>query len=130
MELRQVSSTEFLAILEMKQRFVPRIKQSTTPACDIASWASLSDYKFYLTKDNQSGFAINGACDSGEFCSLFSDVKGRGKALVTEAIKLGAEYLDCFDGYLVDFYKSCGFIEINREQNWSKGGPDVVFMSL
>jgi len=55
-------------------------------------------------------------------------LKGIGKTLVKFAIEKGAKSLDCFDGYLVEFYSKEGFMEVYREPNWNEGGADVVFM--
>ena len=59
---------------------------------------------------------------------LWCNVKGSGNWLLDHAIKDGATRLNCFDGYLVNFYKARGFVEVNREANWTAGEPDVVFM--
>jgi hypothetical protein len=42
----------------------------------------------------------------------------------------GASKLDCFDGFLPEYYKQFGFLETERVANWTAGEPDVVFMSL
>ena len=66
----------------------------------------------------------------GELCGVFSTVKGRGDAIMRDALTAGAVRLDCFDGYLPGFYARHGFRETHREENWTPGGPDVVYMSL
>ena len=43
---------------------------------------------------------------------------------------LEARTLDCFDGYLPDFYSKFGFVEYKREPNWVPGKADVVYMRL
>lgn len=55
---------------------------------------------------------------------------GYGGFIVRDAIRSGAEALDCFDGFLPAFYASHGFAEYAREANWTEGEPDVVFMAL
>jgi hypothetical protein len=84
--------------------------------------------RYYLTADFQSGF---GVAQDGTFIGLFSTVKGRGTELVWDAVNhKGASKLDCFDGYLPEYYKRFGFVETERVANWTPGEPDVVFMSL
>ena len=78
--------------------------------------------KFYIGKGY--GFAI----DKGELLYVFSSVKGKGDIIMQYAIKKGARLLDCFDGYLVDFYTRYGFKEYKRELNWTKGEADIVYM--
>ena len=39
-----------------------------------------------------------------------------------------ARTLDCFDGFLPDFYAEFGFVEYKREPNWDPKGADVVYM--
>lgn len=65
---------------------------------------------------------------NGHLKSVFSFRKGMGTWLVRQAMNDGAMYLDCFDGFLVDFYKSLGWSTLSRERNWTPGGPDVVYM--
>jgi hypothetical protein len=56
-------------------------------------------------------------------------VRGRGDALVSDAIARGAKHLNCFDGYLPTLYARHGFVEVRREPNWTEGGPDIVYMA-
>lgn len=53
---------------------------------------------------------------------------GIGDWLVRAAVRDGATHLDCFDGWLPQFYKHNGFRETLREPNYNRGGPSVVFM--
>ena len=62
-----------------------------------------------------------------ELCNLWGP--GYGSRLVGDALHNGAEVLDCFDGFLPEFYARHGFVEVTREPNWTPGGPDVVFMA-
>jgi hypothetical protein len=95
--------------------------------------ASVTDYRDdthhslrpYLSADRQSGFMIAG----DEIVGVFSAVRGRGDALVRDAIAAGGRRLDCFDGYLTRLYYRHGFVVTRRESNWSPGGPDVVWMT-
>jgi len=119
---RLVTPEEFKEALNIMQLIFPRIKASTSPVSEITD-----DRKFYLSSDNCSGYAIG---YDGELTSLFSTVKGRGDQLVNLAIEDGANHLDCFDGYLVGFYRKHGFMESRRETNWTQGEPDVVYMAI
>lgn len=85
----------------------------------------LDGFELVLTRDGLSGFAIK---PDGELTAVFSAVTGRGVALVSEAIQRGAHHLNAFDGYLTALYRRMGFVETGREANWTKNGPDVVFM--
>ncbi|WP_432006324.1 hypothetical protein [Streptomyces parvus] len=86
------------------------------------------DARYYMTDDFRSGFGV--AAD-GSLIGLFSLVKGRGEALMLDAVThKGAAKLDCFDGFLPDYYKQFGFVETERVPNWTPGEPDVVFMAL
>lgn len=80
---------------------------------------------FRLSLDARSGYAVR---ENGELVYVFSLERGRGNYLVTKALEDGATHLDCFDGYLVDFYGSHGFDIVKRVPNWTPGCPDVVYM--
>lgn len=98
---------------------------------------SLTDYRelfpdgarYYIDLDDDEhvtgGFIVTA---DDELVGLFSTVKGRGEQLVKAALNAGAEYLDCFDGYLTELYTRLGFVEWKREPNWTPGGPAVVYM--
>lgn len=82
---------------------------------------------YALAVDGLSGYAVRA---DGELTNVFSVERGRGDGIVTSALSSGAVYLDCFDGYLPEFYARHGF-EVNaRVPNWTPGEPDVVYMSL
>jgi len=84
---------------------------------------------YYLWSDgfDYAGFAIR---SDGELVYVFSTVRGRGDAIVSAAIALGATYLDCFDGHLTGLYGRHGFETVATVENWTPGGPDVVYMAL
>jgi len=65
---------------------------------------------------------------NGILLGLWSETPGNGDWLVREAVALGADQLDCFDGYLLEFYAKHGFRELSREPNWDEALPDVVWM--
>ncbi len=81
----------------------------------------------FLTPSRRSGFVVT---PSHELVGVFSLVKGRGDDIVQHAVRVGADHLDCFDGYLTRLYARNGFVETRREPNWTAGEPDVVFMRL
>ena len=96
--------------------------------------------KTFLNKKNNSGYAIT---PNNEIISLFnnSGIKGLGRGALNDAIKNGGDNLNCFDGFLAEFYKSEGFIETHRikfdklyaPKNWNYkkyGQPDLVFLTL
>lgn len=84
-----------------------------------------------------AGYALRG----DEIVSVFnrSKIRGLGRAVLRHAIAMGGRRLDCFDGKLVDIYKSVGFVEESRlawddayaPEGWdyeTHGRPDVVVM--
>lgn len=82
---------------------------------------------YVLTTDALSGFAVR---EDGELVYVWSVERGRGNALVSSAVRVGATYLDCFDGYLPSLYERHGFRRVKTVPNWTVGGPDVVYMAL
>jgi hypothetical protein len=114
---------EYTAALDWARSGSQRIADATTKPSEMPRGA-----RYYLTNDFQSGFGVT---RDGTFIGLFSTVKGRGDDLVQDAVThKGATRLDCFDGYLPEFYKRHGFIETERVANWTAGEPDVVFMAV
>jgi len=91
-----------------------------------ASYLMKSGFQVFISKSGKTGFAI---AKDGDLCNLFS-TEHRGGAAIKFAKKHGAKKLDCFDGKLVEIYKSHGFTEYKREKNWTLGDPDVVYMHL
>lgn len=82
--------------------------------------------RHYLDSVNGAGFAVR---KDGELVFVHSIARGLGAALIEVAVRAGADHLDCFDGYLPEFYARHGFVETSREPNWTDGEPDVVFMA-
>lgn len=122
MNFRKVSRTIFAAALGAAREVSPLVASATSPAEELAERAT-----FYLSHDLESGYAVE---HDGTLVGVFSLHKGRGAAIVTDAIANGASALDCFDGYLPGFYRKFGFVETERVANWTPGEPDVVFMAL
>lgn len=114
---------EYTAALSFARLESERIAQATSKPQEMPRGA-----RYYLTDDFQSGF---GVANDGTLIGLFSTVKGRGEGLVWDAVThQGADKLDCFDGFLPEYYKRFGFVETERVPNWTVGEPDVVFMSV
>lgn len=86
--------------------------------------------RYYLNSGHDHGTAGYAISETGELTFVFSTRRGQGDALLALALADGARHLDCFDGYLVEFYGRHGFVETHRESNWTEGEPDVVFMAL
>lgn len=123
MRLFSVSSVCFLRSLRRAQSEHPRVADATTP---VDEFSLAQGDVYYLSSDLNSGFVVRA---DGELVGVFSTVKGRGEWLMSEAIAAGATNLDCFDGYLTEFYGSHGFRVVKREPNWDPTGPDVVWMA-
>lgn len=84
-------------------------------------------FKTFLSGDKKSGFAIK---PDGDLINVFSSDKGRGDAIMLDAINQKPKTLDAYDvkDKLPELYGKYGFNEIKREPNWTPGGPDVVYM--
>lgn len=118
-----VSRDVFCSALLSARSNNPLVHQSTTAPDDLPSSAD-----YYLNDTRTAGLGIT---DDGTLIALFntSGVSGLGRELVGFALDNGAIHLDCFDGFLVGYYRSLGFVETHREPNWTEGEPDVVFMT-
>lgn len=119
-----VSHERFCDALALARQANPKVADATSSPEELSRHAI-----WYLTPAGDAGFGI--VPDSGGLVALFnnSTTRGLGRELVKAAIGSGAIHLDCFDGFLVGYYQSLGFVETHREPNWTPGGPDVVFMS-
>lgn len=81
---------------------------------------------WYVNHAHTAGYGVK---SDGDLIAVWSTVKGQGKQIVESAVINGAVKLDCFDGFLVDFYSDNGFSVVNRVSNWDGAGfPDVVYM--
>ncbi|AFU62135.1 acetyltransferase [Streptomyces phage R4] len=117
------SWSEYTAALGWAREESPRIAEATSKPEEMPRGS-----RYYLTPDFKSGF---GVAYDGTLIGLFSLVKGRGEGLMWDAVThKGARRLDCFDGFLPEYYKRFGFVETERVPNWTPGQPDVVFMAL
>jgi len=94
---------------------------------------------FYLSDNEKSGYGLTRDKD---LINVFSATGAhQGPATVIDAIKNGAETLDCFDTNLPGFYRKFGFDEYKRvkwddryaPEGWNYerfGRPDIIFMRL
>lgn len=120
--MHPVSRSEYTAALDWARHTSERIAEATSAPDEMPG-----DARYFLTEDFRSGFGLT---REGTLIGLFSLVKGRGADMVRVAVDKGATNLDCFDGFLPDYYKQFGFVETKRVANWTPGEPDVVFMAL
>lgn len=123
---RKVSQPEFLQAFRAARLADRRIYNATSGTNEVEQATNKHD-TFVLGDGGTCGFIVR---NGGELIAVFSLVKGRGDSLVKAAIAMGAEYLDCFDGYLPKLYAKHGFVTVKRELNWTVGGPDVVYMQV
>ena len=123
-QVTKVTKSQFIEVYYHARKLSERIANATSSASEVAASTVDSD-GFCLDCNGRYGFIVKA---NGELIALFSMLKGIGQTLVKFAIERGAKSLDCFDGYLVEFYSKAGFMEVYREPNWNEGGADVVFM--
>lgn len=131
-KFKPVTSAYFVEKLKHTQKYDSTVKEATTPWEDITDHKGVKyymsngkDYRGREYKDTM-GYAIS---STGELTSAYSMLKGHGKILATSAVKNGASNLDCFDGFLPKYWGGFGFVETKRVANYTKGGPDVVYMT-
>lgn len=84
--------------------------------------------RYYHWSDGfeHAGYAIR---SDGELVYVFSTARGMGDKIVADSIRMGAVYLDCFDGHLTTLYGRHGFRVVKQVENWTPGEPDVVYMA-
>jgi len=104
----------------------------------ITVYDDYSDFENYLSEDLLAGFSIS---KSGTLLSMFScSDTVDGEDLVSSAVELGANNLDCFDedDFLPSLYRKHGFIETQRfswddsmaPRFWRGDKPDVIIMEI
>ncbi len=97
----------------------------------------LATMRLYLSPDGLTGYAIK---SDGDLVNVFNiGVRGGGEDAVVDAIKRGAETLDCFAPFLPQYYSRFGF-KAYEAMSWDDqyappdwdyqtyGRPDVVLM--
>ena len=128
---RKVTPEEFINARSQSKRIS---YLSNTPAEDLAK------HDLYLNEFGSVGYAMS---PDKDLQMLFnnSQTPGLGAVAVEHGIRKGGKTLDCFDGFLPEYYTRFGFKEYDRidwddayappDWNYGKDGrPDVVFMSL
>lgn len=126
MTFRTVSQAEYGQAFIAAQNSSRKIKLATSPWHEVQ--AGLGEFdQYFLGAGGMLGFIIK---QGGELVAVFSLAKGMGDAIMKAAIANGATHLDCFEGYLTDFYKRHGFCSYKIVPNWTKGEPSVHFMKL
>lgn len=98
------------------------------------STSELSKMKLFKLKDYDIGFALKQFEDGtySEIVSVFNNEPGIsniGKELMQAAIDNGGCYLDHYDGFLSNLYKSMGFEEYKRYNFDPQYDPDGSFAS-
>ena len=122
--IRKVDAISFLKALDNAKYTNKRIKINV----HIFNLVEYLKMDTYLSIDGLSGYSIK---KDGEIVSLFSTVKRRGNKLINDAIKNGGNKLNCFEGYLTNFYKKAGFVVYDTQSNWNgENCPKVAFMKL
>lgn len=95
-------------------------------------YESYDGHDCWLAKADCAGFAVS---PKKELVSVFSTQAGCGQAAMLFATARYSElHLNCFEGYLEEFYSQFGFVVAAREKNRNnvsvlvKDHPDVVIM--
>lgn len=101
----------------------------------------LSEHDVFLSENGDAGVAVD---PEGDIQNVFSaeGAEVDGDVLMEQAFEAGGQMLDCYDGFLTDFYQSHGFdvtgtMDFNPEfapDGWDEnphleGQPDVMFMA-
>jgi len=105
-------------------------KGDKSKGLDTLTIYKVSDYKkmkCYLGYNNSSGYALK----KSELVSVFSSQNSSGNAIVQDAIRNGANHLDCFatfeneelSGGLYSLYKRNGFVVDTSMNSGSPGQP-------
>lgn len=93
-----------------------------------------SGFDCYLMQGESAGYAISHALNQNqnrELANVFSTVTGTGVFAVQDAIMREQQlWLSCSEGMLEKFYSKHGFETFERQENWIKGKPDVLYMAL
>jgi hypothetical protein len=140
-----------IAVYESERQFKPKFKRAKPNEFIQARSASkrsaflslhtaeeLKDDKLFLSEDGKVGIAVT---PEGDIQNVFNNggPKGAAAYALVQAIENGGRMLDCYDGFLPDFYRQFGFQETGRikfksefaHKNWDSAkydSPDGVFM--
>lgn len=116
-------------------------KQANTRTENLAP-KELAEYgaaNVFLAEDGAMGFMVK----EGDLQNVFnnSGIRGAGREMLLSAVEQhGARTLDCYDGFLPEYYSKAGFVEVARLKfvdeyappGWdfdALGRPDVVIMA-
>lgn len=120
--------------------FMDSVAQSTRP--NMLTTCANNEMRFFKLRGFDCGFALNPSENAVDIVLVHNNttIGGLGRALIEAAIRNGGATLDCYDGYLCELYKKCGFVEYDRYKfdiqyahDWdvsTMGTPDVVCLSL
>lgn len=128
---KEVSGDIFFKVIsKIKVNDLARKDYGTSKGLETLTVYSKIEYskmRCFLGVNNSSGYAL--AHHNKELVSVFSSQKSSGSAIVQDAIRNGAKYLDCFaqlndgkiSGQLYILYKRNGF-HIDKTKNEGKEG--------
>ena len=97
-------------LVKVDEKFLSKNRDYTKKTC-------------YVDELGNSGFALT---EDGALCHVFSLKPGFGVYAVEEALRLGANRLSCFQGYLPKYYQNFGFETVIKETYSDK--PDKYWM--
>lgn len=138
--LRNVTLNQFQNAHGLARRTLPRVAEHTLTADEVVLKYAKDHHAYgkqvhppkwwrkpvfvLAQRGNEvvGGFAII----DRELCCFWGP--GIGSWLLHHAVNHGAEFLDCFDGFLPEWYSKHGFTETLREPNLVAGEREVVFM--
>ena len=105
----ETSTVEFHASLQHA------LNRAHSAVLSAYSLDDLNKMKCFKVKGISAGFALKPVkgVSGYDIVSVHNDsgIKALGSLLMDSAIALGGRYLDCFEGYLPDFYAKKGFVQ-------------------
>ena len=118
---RRVSNDVFAVHFKQARDATPIIRRNTSEKLDF------TDHECWLSADNQTGAAFHP--ETSELMSVFSTNR-QGEALI---VFLTTQYdymqLNCYAGFLSDFYAKFGFRVVSEQPNWNgENEPSIVYM--
>lgn len=117
MYVTEVPHSTFTRYIGIARKWSEAIRFATSETFDPSG-------RYFLSADGMAGYGIV----NGELVGVHSRTHGHGADIMRSALANGAMHLDCFEGFLPEFYARFGFVETRRESNWAENGPDVVYM--
>jgi hypothetical protein len=92
---------------------------------NLTDFETYESFDCWVSPDRRSGYAVTPAFELVNvfsLCSMGSEVVNHATTRYTFL------HLNCFSGYLENFYTAHGFEQYSRQMNWDPSGPDVVYM--